>query len=168
MKETKTIAILFSTYTDFASKIVYLFSLKGYTHVSLALDTNNEYFYAFNTKGFRKEFPKKHKKRTKNNICFHLEITNEQYKKLQLLIQEFKRKESTYTYSWLGLIFCLFRFKYKEKNKYFCSQFIATLLEKAEILKLKKDASKYLPNELKKELATSKLIKSIKTNCFKN
>ena len=81
MPKTKTISILFSTYTDVASKVVYLLSNRGYTHVSIALDSNFEYFYAFNTKGFRKEYPKKHKN-------FHFQLP---YKKVFLLLLFLKR-----------------------------------------------------------------------------
>lgn len=166
MPKTKTISILFSTYTDVASKVVYLLSNRGYTHVSIALDSNFEYFYAFNTKGFRKEYPRKHKNRTKNNICLKLEVSKKQYTKLENILKEFKRKESTYSYNWLGLIFCLFKLKLPRKNKFFCSQFVAKLLEKAGILKLKKDSGKYLPNNLMKEIMLSPLVKSTVVNCF--
>ena len=55
--KTRTISVLFTTYTDFISRLVGLFSGFGCTHVSISLDENDEYFYAFNTKGFRKEYP---------------------------------------------------------------------------------------------------------------
>lgn len=163
---THTISILFTTYTDFASKIVSAFSGFGYTHVSIALDTNDEYFYAFNTKGFKKEYPRKHKNRTKENICYRLEITKKQYQKLSKLIKEFEKKKRQLSYNWAGLIFCLATIPKKSRNKYFCSEFIATLLEKSKIVKLKRNTSRYLPNQLKKELALSPLIKSFKKNIF--
>ena len=57
-EQNHTISVLFSTYTDFVSRIIGLFSKFGCTHVSVALDDDEEHFYAFNTKGFRKEYPK--------------------------------------------------------------------------------------------------------------
>ena len=163
----KTISVLFSTYTDFPSKIIKLLSHGEHTHVSLAIDDKNEYFYAFNTKGFRKEYPKKHKNRTKNNICYKLKISDAQYKKLTTILQEFKKKESTSAYNWLGLIFCIFRLRiHRKENKCFCSQFIARILERAEILKLKKHSGKYLPYQLKREIDNSPLVIEKIVNCF--
>ena len=44
--------------------------------------SNRKYFYAFNTKGFKKEYPKKHKNRTKENICLRIQVTKQQYNKM--------------------------------------------------------------------------------------
>lgn len=165
-KKTHTISVLFTSYTDFASKIVYFVSGRGYTHVSLSLDDKNEYFYAFNTKGFRKEYPRKHKNRTKENICYKLEITHKQFKKLSKMIKEYEEKKHKLSYNWIGLFSSMVHIPIKMKNRYFCSQFIANLLEKAEIIKWKHNYSRYLPNQLNKEFLLCPLIKSFQKNCF--
>lgn len=100
----KTISILFTEYTDFASRIVHFWSGGGYTHVSIALDEENEYFYSFNTKGFRKEYPKKHKNRTKKNVCYLLEVTEECFLKLKEMIKAFEEKKEKHKYNWIGMI----------------------------------------------------------------
>lgn len=165
-KQKHTISILFSTYTDFASRIVSLISGFSYTHVSIALENENEYFYAFNTKGFRKEYPKKHKNRTKNNIKYILEVTHKQYKKILKFIKEFEENKEKYKYNWLGLFSCMVKIPIKTKHHYFCSQFIAKLLEKAEIIKLKRKPGQYLPNHLNKEIQNCPLIVNRIENCF--
>ena len=43
-EKTKTISILFSTYTDFISRLVGFMSGFGCTHVSISLDDKDEYF----------------------------------------------------------------------------------------------------------------------------
>lgn len=164
--KTKTISILFSTYTDFVSRLIGLMSGWDCTHVSISLDDKDEYFYAFNTKGFRKEYPRKHKKRTKENTCIKLEVSNQQYKTIKNTIRKFERKREKYTYNYWGVILSLFRLKHSSKNKYFCSEFMAELLEKAKVLKLKKSKSKYLPYHLKKELLLCPLLISVAQNIF--
>lgn len=50
------------------------------------------------------------------------------------------------------------------KNHYFCSRFVAELLEDAEEIRLKKPSSLYLPNDLRQELADSPCLMSINYN----
>lgn len=164
--EMKTVSILFTTYTDFVSRLVGIMSGFNCTHVSIALDEENEYFYSFNTKGFKKEYPKKHKNRTKENICLRIQVTQQQYNKLCSLIKKFERKKSKYKYNFWGVICCMFRLPHERKDKYFCSEFVAELLDKAKIIKLKKPKSKYLPYHLKKELLLCPLLISVAQNIF--
>lgn len=159
------ISILFSTYTDFASRMIYYRSGGGFTHVSISLDDKREYFYAFNTKGFRKEYPRKHK-RVLCNLCYFLEITHSKYKKLCKAIKKIERNSKKYKYNYFGIACCMFGIPLKTKYRYFCSQFVAKLLEIAEIIKLKKSASRYLPNQLNKEIRNCPFIVGRVENCF--
>lgn len=166
---TKTISVLFTTYTDFVSRLVGLFSGFRCTHVSISTDENDEYFYAFNTKGFRKEYPRKHRKRTQENVCLRLSVTDEQYKKIKGELKRFENKKGKLSYDYLGIFAAMFRLpiKRKKKNKYFCSSFMAELLEKANILKLKKRrSSRYLPYHLQKELLLCTFVIGIAQNIF--
>jgi inositol transport system substrate-binding protein len=167
-KESKnqTISILFSTYTDFVSRLVGLFSGFGSTHVSISLDNEDEYFYAFNTKGFRKEYPKKHKNRTKTNTCLRLQITDRQYNILKNRIKKFEKKRKQYSYDYWGVFLCMIRLHRQTKKKYFCSSFMAELLEKARIVELKKKNTRYLPAQLQRELMLCPLIIGVAQNIF--
>jgi len=166
-KKKHKVSILFSTYTDIASRVVALTSGFGYTHVSISID-DSDYYYAFNTKGFRKEYPKKHLNRTKNCIKYILEVTHRQYKKLCKAIKDLERKnkKKKLKYNWLGLFSCMISVPIKMENRYFCSQFVAKLLEKSEIMKFKKSTSRYLPNQLNKEVRKCPLIVGRIENCF--
>lgn len=165
-KNTHTISILFSTYTDFISRLIALFSGFDCTHVSISLDNEDEYFYAFNTKGFRKEYPRKHKKRTKENVCLRMQISEAQYKKIRNRLNKFERKKHKYSYDYLGIFLCLFRLHRRTEFKYFCSSFVAELLEKAEVVSLEKKNTRYLPSQLKRELLLCPLLIGIAQNIF--
>lgn len=164
--EKKLISILFSTYTDFTSKIISLFSGFGCTHVSISLDNEDEYFYSFNKKGFRKEYPRKHKSRLKQDTCFRVEITEEQYEQLKSSILEFERRKELYNYNLIGLIFCMLRLSKKRRDKYFCSEFIAEVLSDANIIKLERKKSRYLPIHLEKQLALLPAVVQVSNNIF--
>lgn len=163
--ETKTINILFSRYKDFNSKIIYLIGGRSYTHVSIALDEDNEYFYSFNKKGFRKEYPKKHKKLISNTL-YKIEVTQEEFDKIKSKIEEFEIKKDVLKYSLLGVLFCFLRIKRKSKNKYFCSQFVAETLTNIKEFKLEKDASLYFPHKLAKTIKEKLSIVEIKNGLF--
>lgn len=160
----KTISILFTEYTDFASRIVHFWSGGGYTHVSIALDEENEYFYSFNTKGFRKEYPKKHKNRTKKNVCYLLEVTEECFLKLKEMIKAFEEKKEKHKYNWIGMILLFLNISYKDKYNYYCTQFVTHLLKEANIIKWKHKFRPYFPNQIMKELNKSSLLKKIVHN----
>ena len=59
----RTIVVLFTSYKDAISDFVYYISGRSYTHASISIDENNDYFYSFNMKGFRREYPKRYKKK---------------------------------------------------------------------------------------------------------
>lgn len=101
MTETKkkVITLLFTRYYDIFSNIIYCMSGgKGYTHVSISLDNQCEYYYSFNIKGFRKEYHGKNKKRKKeNSIKVSMEISEEQYIKMNKMLTEFQtNKDNLY------------------------------------------------------------------------
>lgn len=162
--KTRTISVLFTTYTDFVSRLVGFMSGFNCTHVSISMDENDEYFYAFNTKGFRREHPKRHKNRTKENTCLRLQVTEKQYQAIQRKLNRFERKKKKYSYDYWGVFLCMFRLHRKKKEKYFCSSFMAELLSKAKVIKLTKSSTKYLPYHLKNELLLCPLLIGIAQN----
>ena len=166
IQKTHTISILFSTYTDFVSRLISFVSGFKCTHVSISLDDNDEYFYAFNTKGFRKEYPRKHKRRTSQNSCLRLQVTDEQYNHIKGQILKFEHKQKKYSYDYLGIILCMFRLHRKPKpRKFFCSSFVAYILNKAKVIKLQKTNTGYLPYQLQRELLLCPLLIG-KTSAF--
>jgi hypothetical protein len=52
------------------------------------------------------------------------------------------------------------------KKKYFCSSFIAELLEKARVIELKKKNTRYLPAQLQRELMLCPLLIGVAQNIF--
>lgn len=59
-----------------------------------------------------------------------------------------EREQGNYRYNLLGLIFILLRIPFKRKNAYFCSQFVASLLNESGVIYFKKPTSLITPYEL--------------------
>lgn len=154
-QKNKTITILLTRYTGVFSSFLYAISNRGYTHVSLSLDEDEEFFYSFNYNGFSIERPKKRvsKKRKKGSACVRLQVSENTYEALENYVKEFIDNKNKYHYSRLGIVLCLLQISHKFKHHYFCSQFVAEMLSASKVVQLKKDASLYLPHDLMKELS---------------
>lgn len=153
MEEKHVVSILFSRYHSTFSNLIYWISGRGFTHASIALDEENEFYYSFNMKGFRRECPKHHKNKDSKDICYHLEISEKNFQQIKMELEEFKRKEKEIGYCRIGVFLCFLHISHKFKNRYFCSQFVAEMLGLVDGISLKKDATLYMPNQLAKELA---------------
>lgn len=152
MEKKYTISILLTKSGDFISKLIYYFTGKGYTHASIGIDDEEDTYYSFNIKGFRKEHPKRHKDTIKDSICYELDVTKEEHENMTSLINEFQKERFSWKYDSLGLILTILHIPHKRKKHYICSQFVAELLEKAKIMKLSKNPSLYVPNRLGQEV----------------
>ncbi|MCL2137209.1 MAG: hypothetical protein FWH40_06795 [Coriobacteriia bacterium] len=50
-------------------------------------------------------------------------------------------------FSYLGLVLCYLGIRIRLKDRYFCSQFVSEIIEKAEAVPLAKHSSLYLPDD---------------------
>ena len=155
----ETVTVLFTRYHSTFANLIYLFSGRGFTHASIALDEEHQYFYSFNGKGFRREYPRKHKRISSNSVSLRLELPQEGFNKIKEKIDELEK--GGFGYSMLGVIFCLLRIPHKRRRKYFCSQFVAEMLQLSGAVKLKKHSSVYTPNRLLSELQSQNCLKKI-------
>lgn len=155
----QTVSIFMTKYDDVLSNFVYWISGRGYTHVALSFDQEAQNFYTFNYKGFRREHPFKRKRRYGKSICYKLEVPKEQHGRLKEIIEQMENSPTEWKYSLRGVVLCIFGIPYKEKDSYFCSQFVAELLQKSGIMKWKKNSSLYLPNHMCREISKHKGLK---------
>ncbi|MGM9947392.1 hypothetical protein [Floccifex sp.] len=163
MKEKK-VTLLFTTYHNFISYLLlYLFG-HNYSHVSMSLESDGEYFYSFNKKGFRKEYPKRHKKRRKNkSFSIQFKISKEEYDILKHKIEECEKRKNL-KYSSLGVLLCLFHIRHHFEDSYFCSRFVAEALQDMGRFELKKDPSLYLPDQIIDEMIAHNCLENVTRN----
>ncbi len=152
MEKKYTISILLTKYGDIISRIIYYFTGRGYTHAAIGIDDEEDTYYSFTIKGFRKEHPKRHSDIIKDSICYELDVTQEEHENVISQINEFQKERFSWKYDSLGLILCILHIPHKRKKRYICTQFVAELLQNAKIMKLSKNPSLYFPNRLGQEL----------------
>lgn len=147
------INILLTRYPGVTSKIFRMFTGDYFTHASIGVSDTDGIFYSFVTKGFRIEVPKKHPTfRKKDVLCglYRIKVSEDVYKKAKNMLETYARQFDKYKYTRIGLVFGLFQITYKLRNRYFCSQFVLEVLEHAEVIRLSKDSSLYLPDDFMK------------------
>ena len=149
-KNMKRITILLTSYGDTFGKFICHVSKPPYSHASLSIDENEDIFYSFNYKGFVIEKPKKYrpKKRLPENVCIRMQVPENIYRLIEAEIDRFTAHKGQLMYARLGVLLCLLHIPHQFKNRYFCSQFVAEILERTGAITLQKKGSLYLPGQL--------------------
>lgn len=140
----KNVYIVLSQTRTYPARIIRLYTNEPYAHASIAFDEDLEEMYSFARRGvynpFNAGFIREHIDegvfgRFTSTTCsiYKLQITNVQYNSLRKEIEKFKRNKEAYSYNYLGLLGAAFNIPVRSKHRYFCSQFVAYVLEQSGI-----------------------------------
>lgn len=125
----------------FFTRFIRLFTKKPLNHASLSFDKNLSTVYSFGRKnprnpfygGFVKEDMEGFLFRRASCAIYSLDITENQFERIQDFLQEVEREQEKYRYNLLGLIYVFFNKELHREYAYFCSEFVATALNKGGI-----------------------------------
>lgn len=149
----RQIFVLLTKYSDWVSTLVYHISGRGYTHSSIALEEDAGTYYSFNYRGFAIETAEKHRRRgVRNSLRIQLQVSDEAYARIRARLDAMLARRSQYRYTRLGVFCCLLRLPFHWRAHYFCSQFVAELLEASGAAALRRPPCLYLPNQFAREL----------------
>ena len=140
----KSIYIILSQSGTEVSKMIKFVTKDKYNHSSICLDKSFGEFYSFGRKypylalpggfiienAFKNTFGKFEKIPC---VIIEKKVTDEQYYKLSNIIKEFIKNRQTYSYAIISLFLADTNFSMTNKNKYFCSQFVAKVLNDINI-----------------------------------
>lgn len=152
--------LLLSHTGSFVSKCINLYTKDPYTHASIALDERLENLYSFGRikphnpliAGFVKEdIDNGTYQRFLNTTCalYSIEISELQYRLLKAELDRFINADVRYGYNLLGMFGFMVNRPIVRKNSYFCSQFVAEVLQNSGIHLVDKDASLTAPNDFR-------------------
>lgn len=130
----------------------------SYNHCSVSLDESLENIFSFGRKELHNMFRAGFVRESKNEGFFaahkysyvavlRIPVTEEQWWQVKECLAQFKKQKNQYKYSVLGLAYCYLGIPMKRKNKYFCSQFAAELLQRSGIQLFDKDESLVRPHD---------------------
>lgn len=144
----------------YPARAIRLCTHEPYAHASIAFDEDLEEMYSFARKGIHNPFnagfireyiDKGVFARFDTTTCsvFRLRITEQQYLNLRREIVFFDDNKNSYSYNYLGLIGAAFNIPIRSKQRYFCSQFVAYVLEQSGIYIFKKNYALVKPRDIR-------------------
>jgi len=148
----KQIYIILTRSTTLISRIISRFTGESYTHASIAFDDSLGVMYSFARKyaqlplpaGLMEEHIDSAFYRMQGNIpckILCMNITDREYYHLRTIVYNMLCRADEYRYSVIGLLLCQFSIPLEIPDHFFCSQFVAKILEESGILKLPKPAA---------------------------
>lgn len=156
----RKIYIVLTQTKTYPARAIRFYTNEPYAHASIAFDDNLDEMYSFARRGlynpFNAGFIREHIDkgvfgRFSSTDCsiYQLRITNDQYMKLRSEIEIFNRNKDAYSYNYLGLIGAAFNIPVRSKYRYFCSQFVAYILEKSGIYIFDKNYALIKPGDIR-------------------
>ena len=132
----RTIYILLTRSGTWFSRLIHLATQDDSTHASLGLDGPRGPFYSFARKYERLALPaglveeQVTPRRRRVPCCLYaLTVDEETYLRLSLRLRAMYSHREEYGYNLLGTLACYFNLSLRRRHHYFCSQFVAGLLE---------------------------------------
>lgn len=151
--EKRKLFILLTQFPGLDSKALRCWTHFPYTHASIGLDEDLNTFYSFVVKGFIVEDISRYNKPGRTPFpcaLYELEVSPAVYQKAKQMLQKFVSNRANLRYSYLGLLLSLIRIPSRWKGRYFCSHFVAELLQRCNATRLKKRSTLYLPKDFQK------------------
>lgn len=151
--------VLFSRSDTWFSSLIYHLSPGEFTHAALALDRDLRYLYSFGRHTPRLPLPAGFVSenvhtgiygRCGGSACrvYRVPVSEEGYRKVVRILNYMQSLSGYYHYNLFGVALCALRISYKRKARFFCSQFVAEMLSRAEAVELPKPAHMMRPGDL--------------------
>ena len=141
----RTVYILLTRSGTWFSRLIHLATQDSYTHASIGLDGPAGPFYSFARKhrhfalpaGLVEEQVTVHRQSVPCCL-YELTVSEDTYFRLRRQLRSMYARREEYRYSVLGAFACYFNLSLQRRHHYFCSQFVAGLLEEAGAVDLPK------------------------------
>lgn len=164
MGNRKVYLLLTDTGTLF-TRMIKLYTKECLNHASISFDSDLKEVYSFGRKrprnpfigGFVKEDVRSELFRNASCEIYVFTVTDKQYNNMLLLIKEIERNQQLYRYNLLGLFAIAMNKRLHRKHAFFCSHFVATILQEGRLFETSKQLCMITPQDLK-QAASHRLI----------
>ena len=152
----KKIYILLTDTGTVLTRCISLFTRKKYNHSSLCMDSELVNVYSFGRKDVGNPFDGGFVKEDLTQAFFlnaqcqvyRLLVTEEQYFLIKQMLADFEMDCEKYRYNFLGLITLALHQNWERENAFFCSQFLAHVLEECDLAAFEKPRCRVTPSDL--------------------
>ena len=135
----KTIYIVLTDTGTLLSKAIGMYTRKDLNHASIAFDDELTEMYSFGRKqrhnpfvgGFVKENATDGIFEQADCAIFSCEVTKEEYIKMRKKIRQIEQTKELYRYNFIGLFAVAVNKDLQRKHAFFCSQFVATIVNES-------------------------------------
>ncbi|KGE20133.1 hypothetical protein [Paenibacillus wynnii] len=160
MSEDRSVFILLTNTGTLFTKIIQGYTKAPYNHASISFDRELSELYSFGRKqpnnplngGFVKEDIKTGTySKYPNTTCviYELQVSDREVEKMKRVLQIFVRSHQKYLYNILGVIGIALKEPVEFSNSYFCSQFVAEILDRSGIKLWKKLPALVTPDDFR-------------------
>ena len=150
-----TIHILLTRSGTWFSRLIHFATRDSYTHASIGLDGPRGPFYSFARKYQHFALPAglveeqvTPGRRAVPCCLYELKVSEDTYLRLRRQLHTMYTRREEYHYSVLGAFACYFNLSFQRRHHYFCSQFVAGLLEDCGAVELPKPPTLLRPADL--------------------
>ena len=148
--EHKNTILLTQYPTIMASALCWLTDFP-YTHTSIGLSEDRNTYYSFVKKGFIIEKITRYNKPGRAPFpcaLYEISVPERMYQTIKTLLQEYVDRKDQFRYTHRSMLLSLLLYiPLQMENRYFCSHFVAEVLQRARLLKEEKDSVLYLPKD---------------------
>lgn len=145
--------LLLIRFPDTGSRLIHALTGFNYTHASIGLEEDLNTFYSFVVKGFIVEKIDRYVKPDKTPMpcrLYELEVSQKVYDRVKEIVSAFELHRQDLEYSRMSVFMGLCHIPYKRRFKYFCSQFVAEVLNRSRAVRLHKKSNLYFPDDLRR------------------
>lgn len=136
----KSIYILLTRTSSILSRVIHRMTRAAYTHAALVMDEDFKEIYSFTRRnpryilpaGLARENLRKGLYRArKDPPCrvYRLRVTEEEYERIRRRVQAMYAERENYHYNYLGVAANYFGRQHSAPKRYFCSEFVATMVK---------------------------------------
>ena len=124
-----------------------------YTHVTIGLEEDLNTFYSFFKKGFFIEKITRYRKPGREPfpcILFEVDVSKKEYRRVKKMLLANAARKKFLRYTNRSLVTCFLGIPWKIPDHYFCSEFVAEVIQKTGIAWLPKHCALVLPHDIYK------------------
>lgn len=154
--EEKQIYVLLTDSGTMLGRMIKWYTKQPLSHASLVLDQDLQEIYSFGRKnpgnpfigGFIRESLKSSLLLEASCALYRCPVSQSVYARLQRQVEDMRSQQHQYKYSVWGLVGVALNRAWSRENAYFCSQFVATVLEENGAVHLEKPPALTTPGDL--------------------
>ena len=130
--------LLFTNTGTILTKLIQLYTRHSLNHVSIAFDEQLEELYSFGRKkpynpfigGFVKEQVGEGIMKHAECAVYSLSVSKEEFELMRAEVRRIEQQKAQMKYNLMGLFAIMFNHTWERDNAFFCSQFVATVLNR--------------------------------------